>query len=267
MAPLDPAQLTELARSLGAEDDLDALLQQVVDAALTQIEGADHAGVTLLTRTSATTPAATDELVREVDRRQYSLGEGPCLTAAHEEADVVHAPDLATDVRWPRFSAAVAPLGVASMLSFQLFTDTETIGALNIYAGRADPFTDDSISIGSLLAAHAALAAAAQVENAQLRSALQTRDVIGQAKGILMERYKLDAARAFGLLVAMSQHTNTKLRDLAAELAETGELRTSTAGRPPLKVPTTAWDPQTATAPPPLTRDDHGCRDEPSDRS
>lgn len=220
----DPDLLAKLARQMGSESHLDAVWDRVVQACVVQIDGAEQAGITLLTGNSVSTPAATDELVRVIDRHQYATREGPCLTAALEHQAVVTAPDLTTDTRWPKFSAAVTGLGVRSMLSFQLYTDTDTIGGLNIYASEPDAFSDDSVHTGTLLAAHAAVAVAAATHSEHLRIALESRDTIGQAKGILMERYKITANHAFDLLILASQQTHRKLKDVAAELAASGEL-------------------------------------------
>ncbi|HEX4729567.1 MAG TPA: GAF and ANTAR domain-containing protein [Jatrophihabitans sp.] len=215
-----------LARQLATEEDRDAILRRLVAASVSQIDGAEHAGITVLTRKAVATPIATDDLVRDVDKHQYTTGEGPCLTAAIEHQHVVRVDDLHTDLRWPEFSTAIADLGVRSMLSFQLYTGEDTIGALNIYAAVPNAFTEDSIHTGALLATHAALAAAAAEKSSNLRIALQSRDTIGQAKGILMERYKLTAEQAFDLLITASQHTHLKLRDIAEQLTATGELTT-----------------------------------------
>jgi GAF domain-containing protein len=230
----DPDLLAGLARQLAAETDRDGVLRRVVDVAVTEIDGAEHAGITVLAARTVTTPVATSNLVRDVDQFQYATGEGPCLTAALENVPVVRVDDLHADTRWPEFSTAATGLGVRSMLSFQLYTSkngtdvgSDTIGALNIYAGRPHAFTDDSVHTGALLAAHAAVAATAAERTDSLQIALQSRDVIGQAKGILMERFKLPADQAFDLLIAASQHTNTKLRAVAERLTATGELATS----------------------------------------
>ena len=223
LEPLD--RIAELAREFAAEADVTALWRRVVDASVQQIEGAQHAGITVIDRRSVSTPAASDDLVAEIDRHQYGTGQGPCLQAAIDHEPVVRADDLRVDGRWPEFAKRVTELGILSMLSFQLYTDRETIGALNLYAEKPDAFNDESVQMGLLLATHAALAAAAKSTAGNLRVALASRDVIGQAKGILMERYRLTADQAFDLLIAASQRTQRKLNDVASELAATGELR------------------------------------------
>jgi GAF domain-containing protein len=216
--------MATFARELAAENDLDGVLKRVVEAAVTRIAGAQHAGITIVDRRSVFTPAATNDLVREIERHQYGIGEGPCLAAAVEHQSIVRVDDLSADRRWSEFAAATAALGIGSMVCFRLNTDAETIGALNVYAGRTHAFTDDAIRTGALLAAHVAVAVAAATERDHLRTALQTRETIGQAKGILMERHKISSADAFDLLVAASLRTNRKLRDVAADLAATGSL-------------------------------------------
>lgn len=221
---VDP--LAELLEELSAAGDLQAAWQRVVNACLTEVEGAEYAGITVLGRESATTPVASDPLVRAVDALQYSTGQGPCVRAAVADTEpVVLVNDLLGDGRWPDFSGGAVKLGVSAMLSFHLYTEPDsTVGALNLYSTRVGSFTPESLQTGALLAAHAAVAAATAEKTGQLRVALASRDLIGQAKGILMERYRITADHAFGLLVAASQRTNRRLTDLAEELATTGQL-------------------------------------------
>ncbi len=224
MAKLDADGLAALARSLAAEADLTGVLSRVLEASKTQIEGAEHAGMTALSRHGASTPAATDQLVLVIDDLQYSTGEGPCLSAAADHEPVVIVDDLTTEARWPVFSPGAISHGIRSMLSFRLYTDRVSIGALNVYARQPHAFAADSVHAGALLAAHSAVAIAAATTSADLLAGLESRDVIGQAKGILMERYKVTPSEAFDLLVTASQNSNRKLRDLAAELSDTGAL-------------------------------------------
>jgi transcriptional regulator with GAF, ATPase, and Fis domain len=221
-------QLSELAREMQADTTNEALLHRIVAAAVTEVPGARYAGITLVTGKNVSTPAATDELVERIGQIQYETGQGPCLDAAacHE---TVLSDDLRTEARWPRFARQTVDLGVLSMLSFQLFAGTETFGALNLYATSAAAFGPDSESIGVLLASHAALAMAAARTQEGLLAAMDSRDLIGQAKGILSERYKVTGVQAFGLLVVSSQNVNRKLREVAEHLVATGELLTSSS--------------------------------------
>lgn len=169
------------------------------------------------------TVASTGPPVEKVDHVQYEVGRAPCLDALHENR-TVSVPDMAGESRWGEFPRRVHDLGVGSMLSFRLFVTGDTFGALNLYASRAGAFDEESEHVGLLFASHAAVALAGAREQQNLTRAVQTRDLIGQAKGILMERHKLTSDQAFSLLVLASQNANLKLRDLAAHLARSGEL-------------------------------------------
>jgi transcriptional regulator with GAF, ATPase, and Fis domain len=155
---------------------------------------------------------------------QEELGEGPCLDAAFDQ-QTVRVPDMAHEERWPRFAAVAAEAGAASMLSFQLYVEKDNLGALNLYSYRPDAFDDESEHVALMFASHAAVAFADAQRIDQLNHKAATRDLIGQAKGILMERYNINADRAFAVLVRVSQHNNRKLRDVAEELVSSGRLR------------------------------------------
>ncbi|MDZ7930724.1 MAG: GAF and ANTAR domain-containing protein [Rhodococcus sp. (in: high G+C Gram-positive bacteria)] len=151
------------------------------------------------------------------DKIQEQLGEGPCLESAIEQT-TIRIDDMDSDTRWPLFTDAASALGVKSMICFQLYVEGVNFGALNLHSTRTDAFSPEAESIGSLFAAHAAIAFSTAREEQQIRAALTSRDLIGQAKGMLMERYNLNSQAAFALLAKLSQDTNVKLADLAAEL-------------------------------------------------
>ncbi|HEY2281252.1 MAG TPA: GAF and ANTAR domain-containing protein [Streptosporangiaceae bacterium] len=218
-------ELSELAREMQADTTNTALLHRIVAAAVTEVSGAQYAGITLVTGKKLSTPAATDKLVERIDQIQYETGQGPCLEAASRH-ETVRSDDLRTETRWPQFTRQTVDLGVLSMMSFQLFVEAESFGALNFYGSNTGAFGPDSESTGMLLASHAALAMAAARTQEGLLAAMENRDLIGQAKGILIERYKIDEVQAFGLLVASSQAVNRKLREVAEHLVATGELLT-----------------------------------------
>jgi hypothetical protein len=132
--------------------------------------------------------------------------------------------DLRNEPRWPRWAAIAVEHGVLSALSFQLFVEGDRMGALDVYGDRPNAFDEEAENVGLLLASHAAIAMAGSRKTDQLRIAVESRDLIGQAKGILMERYKIGPAQAFDLLVVASQRTHRKLHDVAEQLADTGEL-------------------------------------------
>lgn len=215
-------QLGELARQLQSAPDGGALLQRISEAAVIEIDGADHACISLVEGRIIRTTAATDDLVRRVDRRESELQEGPCITSLRDEV-TVRSDDFESEQRWPRFVAAAMEEGIRSMLAVQLFVEDANLGALNIYATEPDAFTEHDESIAMLLAVHAAVAMTSHTTESNLRIALESRDTVGQAKGILMERYKISAVEAFHLLVVASQRTHRKLRDVADTLATTGD--------------------------------------------
>lgn len=218
-------ELTELARQLHAEHDPHALLDKIVHAAIADIDGAAHAGVTLLNKQHDVleTPAASDDLVRRIDEIQYETRQGPCLQACFER-QTVRSDDLRVEQRWPDFAHQAVAAGVVSMLAFELFTDDREMGALNLYARHPNAFDKDAEEIGLLLASHASIALSTVRSESGLRQAIDSRDLIGQAKGILMERYKISSQQAFEMLVVASQRGHRKLRDVADHLAATGEI-------------------------------------------
>jgi len=215
-------QLSELARSLQAEPDVAGTLAVITAAAVSNIPGADYAAITLVTRSGrVTTPAASDTLIEAVEDLQNQTNQGPCLSTAREHV-TIRVNDLATDGRWPLFASRAAGMGVRSMLSFQLFVRAENLGALNLYAREPDVFDDYDEDTGLLFASHAAVALVGAQHQQNSDRALVERDTIGQAKGILMERHKLDAAAAFGVLVRASQESNRKLSEAAHLVASAG---------------------------------------------
>ncbi|MHA7263295.1 GAF and ANTAR domain-containing protein [Arthrobacter sp. TMN-37] len=217
-------QLGTLARQMQKEQDTEAILEDIVRAAIRLIPAVAHGSVSMVrARRSVISRAASGELPRRVDAVQSETGQGPCLDAAYEE-QVVRVPDLSTETRWPDFAQRAWDLGARSMLSFQLFVQGDTLGALNLYGAEVGVFDEESEQIGLLVAAHAAVAFADAREISQLNRALVSRDVIGQAKGILMERFKITAPQAFVLLSAVSSTTNTKLQVIAERLASSGDI-------------------------------------------
>jgi len=136
----------------------------------------------------------------------------------------VRVPDMGAETRWPRFARRAAEAGAASMLSFRLWVEGDSLGALNLYGRKPHVFDEESEQVGLMFVAHAAVAMAGAQKHDQFTAGLATRDLIGQAKGILMERYQIDAQKAFALLVRVSQCSDRKLRDVAIELATSGRL-------------------------------------------
>ena len=216
--------LGTLARDLEEQDDPDVLLTAIVAAAVAMVPGAEEGSISLVTaRRRITSCGPTGELPVQVDAIQQEVGQGPCLDAAYEQ-HTVRVRDLATEERWPTFARRASAIGAASMLALQLYVQGDNLGALNLYAPKPDAFTDESEQVGLLFAAHAAIAYVGARNEAQLARALVSRDLIGQAKGILMERYQISGDRAFLVLTRSSQSSNRKLQDVAAALVESGTL-------------------------------------------
>lgn len=218
------SDLSDLARELQREEDPEAILVDVVQAAVRLIPGVQEGSISVVTaRRRVASRAPSGELPRRVDKLQAETGEGPCMDAAYEQ-QTVRVPDMAHERRWPRFAPAALAAGAASMLSFQLYVERDDLGALNLYSRQPNAFDDESEQVGLMFAAHAAIAYAHAAKASHLGQAVASRDLIGQAKGILMERYKINGDQAFRLLTRLSQDANRKLRDVAEELVHSGEL-------------------------------------------
>ncbi len=215
-----------LARSLLAASTVAEVLTQVVAAARTVIPAVHLASVTLRSADgSFHTPVQTDPIAAELDQQQYRSGRGPCVDAARPDGPALAvADDLSTDRRWPAFADASVRAGFHSVLATTLIPrpgPSCLSGALNLYARDRGAFAPADRDRALLLATHASLAlattaavSAAELERSQLRQAIASRDVIGQAKGILMGRRGLSADEAFDVLRRTSQDINVKLADL-----------------------------------------------------
>lgn len=218
------SQLSGFARAVQGQQDPGETLAEIVRAAVDLVPACDEASITVVRgRRHVTSEAASGELPRIVDELQERLGEGPCLTTVYEHL-TVRVPDLATDDRWPRFAPGAVAAGARGMMALQLYVEGDDLGALNLVSRTAGAFDDESEHVGLLFAAHAAVAYAAAHEQAVLSRAVETRQVIGQAQGILMERHRVTAEQAFAALVRVSQHRNEKLRQVAQRLADSGHL-------------------------------------------
>jgi transcriptional regulator with GAF, ATPase, and Fis domain len=209
--------MDELTAAFSEPIDVEQTLTRVTAAAVHLVDGADYADVMLIDKGEFRSVAPTDPLVGDLDRVQMDHQRGPCLEATTDNS-VVRSPDLGQDTRWPEFAASAARFGVHSVASFQLFTHRHGSGALNVLSKRSHAFDVHAEAALAMLATHAAITLIAADRQTQFESALASRDVIGQAKGIVMERYKLDASRAFATLVKLSQDTNTPVRVVAQRL-------------------------------------------------
>jgi len=214
-------RMAELARTVASPRSVEDVLSDVTATALELIEGAESAGVLLLgKRGKFDSVAGTSELPHRLDELQVKFNEGPCMQAALDEV-IVRTDDFREERRWPQYSAAAVEIGVLSGLSFKLYTSDRTAGALNLFAFKANAFDADAETIGTVLGAHAAAAILASRQDQQFESALSSRDRIGQAKGIIMERYGVDDVRAFDMLRRLSQDSNTRLLNVAQQVIDT----------------------------------------------
>jgi GAF domain-containing protein len=203
------------------DTDSDTVVAELAEHAAVEIPGAQYAGVTV-TRNAKhiDTPAASHQWPVLLDEIQQRHSEGPCLTAAWEEK-TIHVADLTTDERFPLYARdALAETPIRSVMAFQMWIAGETMGALNVYAETPHAFGPETREIGMVFAAHSSVAWNAARRDEQFKRALASRDVIGQAKGMLMERYGVNAIQAFDLLRKLSQDSNTPLIQIAADLVE-----------------------------------------------
>lgn len=206
---------SEIARKLVAENDAHATLTRIVRLAVDTIDNCQHAGITVIEGRNISSPASSDSIPEIVDRLQAETNEGPCLDAIRNEA-VFYTGNLSKDSRWPNFaSRAYVESGIESILSFRLFLEGDTMGALNLYSQLRDAFDEHDVAFGTIFATHAAVAwsTAKTIEN--LRGGITSRQLIGQATGILMARQNVDEEQAFEMLKRASQRLNIKLSSIA----------------------------------------------------
>lgn len=220
------ASFARLAAELQAEPDPGLTAESIVQRLADLVPDAGPVSLTLRNGKRYTTLAATDDVAASADGLQYELDEGPCLEAAGH-ASWLRSGDVRRDSRWPIWGPRAADLGIGSLLSVQLLgpEGPGPQGALNIYSKETDDFSDrDVIDQVTVYAVHAANALASAQLADGLTTAMSSRHTIGMAQGIVMERYHLDENQSFALLRRLSATTNTKLRDVAAELVRTRRL-------------------------------------------
>jgi GAF domain-containing protein len=219
---------TQTAQALFTAGDVSATLTRVVELAVGTIEGCDYAGIFLIEGDRVTTPVHTDSIVVEIDWAQHATGEGPCLDAIAHRL-IFYADDLSRDLRWLHFAPQATKAGVRSVLALPLSADAQ-LGALNLYARYPVAFGVVDRARATILVSLASLALSIAHSHedeerhaANLHAALASRESIGQALGILMERERITANQAFDMLRRASQHLNVKLREVAQNLIDTGE--------------------------------------------
>lgn len=209
-----------MARNLLGRGDMAATLHETCQLAVAIIPACQAAGILQVHRNQRIeTPAASSQAAEELHTLQYELDDGPCMDAAWEQRTTVIA-DMKADTRWPRFSARAAELGVQSMVCFQLFTHKDTLGALDLFSDQTDAFDEQDIELGLVFAAHTAVAMAGAQSEATLRSAIVSRQRIGEASGILAARHGITTTDAFAMLAKASQDRNIPVRELAERLVD-----------------------------------------------
>ena len=221
-----PAALADLALTVnqeGVTDDQRAL-DVIVEGAVAIISGVEHAAVVVRAGPQRLDARAVHgELPPAIMQLQNNLGEGPCLDALQDTSQLLIA-DIVHDARWPRFAAEAGQLGVRSMLCTPLAARDTIVGLLSVASTEPDAFDEESMAMVAVFAAHATVALLGVHQVRNLTALAGTRDLIGQAKGILMERYRLSSDAAFQMLVRISQNGNIPLRQVCSALAETGEI-------------------------------------------
>jgi transcriptional regulator with GAF, ATPase, and Fis domain len=214
-------RIADLVRALHArpEPDSDTVIAELAEHAATEVPGAQYAGVTITrNHKKIDTPAATHAYPILLDKIQQRYGQGPCLESAWEE-ETIHVADLENDHRWPDYRRdALSETPIRSIMAFQLFIAEQTMGALNVYAERPGAFNEETKALGHVFAAHTSVAWNAARRDEQFRKALASRDTIGQAKGMIMERYGVNAVQAFEMLRKLSQDSNIPVTRIADDL-------------------------------------------------
>ena len=226
--------LAALSRFFVGDGTLKETLDRVANLAQEAVPATDMAGLTMVVEGRARTAVFTDDEAPEIDSAQYETGIGPCLDAFRHQ-EVFRIDDTTKDERWAPFSEAAAAHGIRSTVSLPLIANHEGVGALNFYSRSAAAFTDEDVEVGARYATQAAIVLAnsqaywdAYQLSQDLATAMRSRAVIEQAKGILMGAQRCSPDEAFQILVRASQRENRKLRDIAEELVSKVE-----QGKPP----------------------------------
>ncbi|MDO9380815.1 MAG: GAF and ANTAR domain-containing protein [Nocardioidaceae bacterium] len=226
MADRDEWIVSRLALQLG-RDVVDApgvedSLQRVADG-VPAATGFDACSVTLVDRTRYRTAVSSHSYVTRADELQYELDEGPCVDAAQDQEHYT-VRDVAHDVRWPRWGPQAAELGIGSLLAVRVPVDRQVVGAINLYGTEKRDFDLDDLAAAYLVAGQVGLALASALRIEHLRTAVESRTVIGQAQGIVMQRYGLDAETAWRSMTRVSQHRNVKVREVSELIVRDREL-------------------------------------------
>jgi GAF domain-containing protein len=212
----------DLAETLLSVRGVSETMDVLVDAAVEVVDGADHASLSHMRGRALVSASSNDDVGRILDGIQTGADEGPCLDAIRT-GEIMIARDLGSDPSWPRYGpSAVDSVGVYSSYAHPLRNGKRAFGALNLFANEIDAFHSDpdQEAVIAILAAHCAPALAAALHHEAMEAALRTRDIIGQAKGLLMARADVDEDEAFQMLISASQRMNVKLAEVAHRLVE-----------------------------------------------
>ncbi|WP_433169232.1 GAF and ANTAR domain-containing protein [Kribbella sp. CA-247076] len=209
----------ELHHAGGVEETVDTVVQFALQA-----EACSYAGAVLAVRGSHEVAAVTAPLVTKLYELQFDLGEGPMLTALTEGV-VVRVPEVASETRWPLWAQRLPSERFGSALHVPMYAGAQLVGVLSLFNTEPHAFSADDEAIAHILARHASVAVASARDGETMAAAVDARKLVGQAMGILMERFDLDEPRAFEILKRYSQEHNLKLRDVAQELIDTRRLR------------------------------------------
>ena len=216
-------EFARMALELHNEGTVDETVDRVLEYALKAVH-ADYAGIVFVSgRSSVDTAASTDPFVARLDKIEAECGEGPDMDLRADRYSVIVS-DTRTETRWPTWGRRVAELGIRSMLSVRLYTSSTTVGTLNLFDRAPDRFDVSDQEVAHVLARHAAVALANARNTENLWQAIDARKRVGQAQGILMERYDLNEDQAFAVLMRYSQNNNIKLREVAERLVATRDL-------------------------------------------
>ena len=211
--------IAELADALDGGASIGDVLTTLISAAVALVSGASCAKISVIDDGRLCSIAATSQLASSLDSAQQAAGQGPCLDAISAQK-LIRCDDLGNDGRWPRFADTATTTGVRSVLTCPMDIRANSAATFSLFAFRAHTFGIESEAITAVLADHAAIALVQEQQARQFQTALASRDVIGQAKGMIMERFGVDASRAFAMLTTISQESNTPVRDLAAKLVD-----------------------------------------------
>lgn len=212
--------LAEASRTMNVPRSLEDVLDAIVQTAVRSVPGFDHVGISVVHKDGRIqTMSGTDQLVWELDELQYELGEGPCVDAI-AIAPVVLVERARDDPRWPRYMPEAVRRGLRAQLGLRLYVDDQTLGGLNLYSTRSETIDRDAVHLAELFATHAAIALGRSRSEDHLNEAIASRKVIGQAIGIISERYEITGDRAFQFLVRASQSANLKLRLIAQDVVD-----------------------------------------------